>query len=123
MPEPTSTSSIGLLGLFVTLLGPLLGPYALILFGATLGAATALSVRDGGSTLGGLWFLLRVVLTALLFTSAVTAALERWMDWPADMVMGAVAYCIGWQWDQLSRRLWPYILRRLGLAPSEGGAQ
>lgn len=123
MPEPTSTTSIGLLGLFVTLLGPLLGPYALILFGAMLGAATALSARDGSSTLAGLGFLVREVLTAVLFTVAITAALERWMDWPADMVMGGVAYCIGWQWDQLSTRLWPYILRRLGLAPSEGGTQ
>lgn len=121
MPEPTSTTtSIGLLGLFVTLLGPLLGPWAFILFGATLGAATALSARDTSTAWQGAKFVMRVVCTSLFFTGAITAALMRTVDWPVELVVGAVAYVIGWKWDLLSTRLWPWLLERVGLAKGEG---
>ena len=48
MAEPTSSSTAGLLYLFVILLGPLFGPYVYVLFGATLGAATALGFEGIG---------------------------------------------------------------------------
>lgn len=117
MPEPTSTTtSIGLLGLLVMLLGPLLGPWAFILFGATLGAATALSNRVTPNVWQGFVFALRVVCTAVFFTGAFTAALMRVVDWPIELVMGAVAYVIGWKWDLLSTQLWPWVLQRFGVS-------
>ena len=38
MPEPTSTSGISLAAVSIALLGPMAGPYALIVFAALAGA-------------------------------------------------------------------------------------
>ena len=123
MAEPTSTTSIGLLGLFVTLVGPLLGPYAFILFGATLGAATAMTRNDNNTALHGALFFLRIWGTALLFTGLGTYLLADVLSAvPPEYVMGAVAYIIGWRWDWLADRMLPLLLRRFGASePVDGG--
>lgn len=122
MAEPASTSSIGLMGLFVILAGPLAGPYVYILFGATLGAATAMTTKEAASTMHGALFFLRIWGTALLFTGAGTFLLADMVPIPTEYVMGAVAYVIGWRWDWLADRLLPLLLRRFGASePTEGG--
>lgn len=126
MAEPTSTSSIGLMGLFVMLAGPLAGPYVYVLFGATLGAATALTRHEPASAVAGIWFLVRIASTALLFTGAGTYVLEGIAPAiPVEYLMGAVAYAIGWRWDWIADRAWPALAQRLGIwAPGdEGGAK
>jgi hypothetical protein len=45
MAEPTSTGSVGLAALAVALIGPMAGPYALIVFAGLAGAMLPLSAR------------------------------------------------------------------------------
>ena len=121
MAEPTSTTSIGLLGLFVSLAGPLAGPYAFILFGATLGAATALTRHEPANTLAGILYLVRIGGTALLFTATGTLLLESVLpSVPTEHVMGGVAYLIGWRWDWISDQVLPWLMARLGVKTQEG---
>lgn len=126
MAEPASTSSIGLMGLFVILAGPLAGPYVYILFGATLGAATAMTTKEAASTMHGALFFLRIWGTALLFTGTGTFLLADMAPAiPAEYVMGAVAYVIGWRWDWISDRVLPWLMSRVGVKEPEdkGGAK
>lgn len=99
MAEPTSSTGFGLLGLFIILFGPLAGPYAYILFGATLGAATALGKAEVMGVWIGLWYLVRIIFTALLFTLPLAMGLAELTRLPIEILMGCVAYLIGWQWD------------------------
>lgn len=121
MAEPTSSSTVGLLYLFTVLLGPLVGPYVYVLFGATLGAATALSKQGNGlNGWAGAWFVVRIVLTSLLFTSLITTLILQVAPLPVELVMGGVAYSIGWKWDVLAERAWPWVLERLGIKTKDG---
>jgi len=115
MTEPTAVApSVGLLGLIVMLAGPVAGPYVYVLFGAVLGAFTALSARKSGQTIvhDGL-FLLRVAFTALLFTAPATHIVVYYIQLPIEFVTGIAAYLIGWKWDTLSGLAWPAIRARL----------
>lgn len=126
MAEPASTSSIGLMGLFVILAGPLAGPYVYILFGATLGAATALTRLEPASAIAGVWFMVRVVGTSLFFTATGTYLLAGMVPAvPVEDVMGGVAYLIGWRWDWISDRVLPWLMSRVGVKEPEdkGGAK
>ena len=91
---------------------------------ATLGAATALGKQQ--ERLGGVQsavFLIRIVLTSMLFTGLITTLILKVFPLPIELVMGAVAYSIGWKWDVLAERAWPWLLERLGIkAKDEEGA-
>jgi hypothetical protein len=115
MAEPSSSSS-GLLYLFVVVLGPVFGPYAFVLFGATLGGATALSKATTTGRFGEALFLGRVIGIALLFTMPAAHFLSRtFAALPFDLAMPCVAYAIGWKWDVLIEKAWPWILERMGI--------
>lgn len=113
MAEPTTTSSAGLLALFVVLLGPLAGPYVYIVFGALIGAATALGSQPATTRMSGALFILRIMFISLLFTAPSTAWLAQVTSLPVEILMGAVAYLIGWKWDAFSERLWRAIQTRI----------
>lgn len=115
MAEPSSSSS-GLLYLFVVLLGPVFGPHAFVLFGATLGGATALARTTTTGRFGDILFLARVIGIALLFTMPLAHFLSGTViGLPLDFAMPCVAYAIGWKWDRLTDEAWPWILERLGI--------
>ena len=114
MAEPTSTTgSAGLLSLFVVLLGPMAGPYVFVLFGALIGAATALSEQPSSGHARGALFLIRVMFISLLFTAPLTAALADYTHLSVEVLMGVVAYAIGWKFDTVSLKVWPAIQSRL----------
>lgn len=107
MEPTTSSTGVGLLGLFIILAGPVFGPYVYVVFGSVLGAFTALSARKSGAT----WvidalFLLRVTFTALLFAAPLTLLIVKYLQLPLEFAMGGAAYLIGWKWDALSRMAW-----------------
>ena len=117
MADPINTTAgVGLLGLAVIVAGPTLGPLGYVLFGATLGAFTALSAsetersnwRDAG-------FVLRVGLIATLFTAPAASWLAAKTDAPVEIVMGGLAYLIGWRWDWLAPRLLTLFARKTGV--------
>jgi hypothetical protein len=120
MAEPTSSSS-GLLYLFIVLLGPLIGPQAFVLFAATLGAATALSK----ARIDGAWPSIRFLLLAIGLAMLFTVPLARYLvtvvpNLPLDFVMPGVAYLIGWKWDRITAEFWPWLLRRMGVRKDSG---
>lgn len=95
MAEPTTTGSISLTVLFVALLGPLAGPYALIVFASLAGALWPLSAQGTATNAEGAWLLLRCTLTAVVLTGAVAGILERAFGVPVNEGFGAVALLIG----------------------------
>lgn len=122
MAEPGSSSS-GLLYLFVILLGPVFGPHVFVVFGATLGAATALAEAQSRPGRGDVVFILLRIGAALLFTLPLSYLIANtvWLDLkalpmnPLEILIPAIAYGIGWKWNQLVNDLWPWLLRRFGI--------
>jgi hypothetical protein len=95
MPEPTSAGiTIVLSGVMITLLGPLLGPLALIVFAAIVGSALALSNAETMTKTEGCKFILVGVLLALAITSSAIWALERWLQIPSAVALMPVAVVI-----------------------------
>lgn len=95
MPEPTSTSGISLAAVSIALLGPMAGPYALIVFAALAGALWPLSAADTMTRAAGAWLLLRCTLTAVVLTSALSLVLQNQWQIPANEALAPVAFAIG----------------------------
>ncbi|WP_440105443.1 hypothetical protein [Acidovorax sp. BL-A-41-H1] len=95
MPEPTSTSGISLAAVSIALLGPMAGPYALIVFAALAGALWPLSAADTMTRSAGAWLLLRCTLTAVVLTSALSLWLQKQWQIPANEALAPVAFAIG----------------------------
>lgn len=96
MPEPTSTSAgISLAAISVALLGPMAGPYALIVFSALAGALWPLSAAETMKNSAGAWLLLRCTLTAVVLTSALSLLLQKQWQIPANEALAPVAFAIG----------------------------
>lgn len=93
--EPTSAGSASIAALLVALLGPLGGEYAAIVFAALGGALWPLQTMEGINKKSGAFFLLRVVITAVLITGAATYWLETTYGFPARHGMTVVAFGIG----------------------------
>jgi len=90
MAEP-STSTLSITALAIAVLGPMAGPYALIVFAALAGALWPLSTMPTVTRLQGAAFLVRVV------ALAVTAAywIESTYKVPAVESVALVAFAIG----------------------------
>ena len=95
MPEPTSTSGISLAAVSIALLGPMAGPYALIVFAALAGALWPLSAADTMTRSAGFWLMLRCTLTAGALTSALSLLLQSQWQIPANEALAPVAFAIG----------------------------
>lgn len=96
MLEPTSSSAgLSLAAVAIALLGPMAGPYLVIVFAAMGGALWPLSVADTASRAAGAWLLLRCTLTALALTSALAALAEQQWQIPAIESLAPVAFFIG----------------------------
>lgn len=95
MPEPTSTSGLSLAAVSIALLGPMAGPYVLIVFAAMAGALWPLSATDTISRSAGGWLLLRCTLTAVVLTSALSQVLQSRWQIPVNEAWAPVAFAIG----------------------------
>lgn len=107
-----------MVALLALLLGPavakIVGPYAIIIIGASTGAAWALSRRDPRSRLNAFWFFVRLNVTALLL-SVPLAMLARhwgapvdpqWLIVPIAILIGGV----GDDWPKVGR----FVVERMG---------
>ncbi len=92
--EPT-TSTFIVTGVVAALLGPVLGPYALIAFGAVVGSLLAMSRTPTATRWEGVKFILVGVLVALSITGPVIWAVERYTDVPGNVALVPVAFVIG----------------------------
>ena len=96
MPEPTSTSAgISLAALFVAILGPMAGPYALIVFAALAGALWPLSASETTTRMSGAWLVLRCTLTAVALTGVLSVLIQTHWSIPAVEALAPVAFLIG----------------------------
>lgn len=95
MAEPTTTSgAVSLTVLFIAVLGPMVGPYALIVAAAIAGATWPLSAaKTQGWT--GMWLLFRCAITAIVLTAFLASLLERMWSVPVSDSLAPVALVIG----------------------------
>ena len=94
MAEPSSSVGVTLTMAVVGMLGPLAGPYAVIVFAALAGAMWPLSaVRTDPCE--GAWLLLRCTLTAVVLTVFLAQILERHTGLPAHSALAPIALAIG----------------------------
>lgn len=103
MPEPMTTAGgTSLTVLFVAALGPMAGPYAVIVFAALAGSLWSLSAaRTSGGT-EGVWLLLRCTGTSVVLTSLGATLMERALGIPSIELLAPVALFIaamgdGWR--------------------------
>lgn len=94
MTEP-GPISFSLLAAAVALLGPILGPYALILFAACVGSALALSREPSGTRWAGVKFIAMGALVALLITGPLVLAAQTYLNVPANIALIPVAFALG----------------------------
>jgi hypothetical protein len=108
MAEPisTSTTSVGLLGVFVFLFGPLAGEWALIIFAALAGSMWSVGRVATQTKSESAWLLVKLVLAAVIFTGGAATLLEAKLGWPARQALAPAAYLIGFVGDR-----WASILR------------
>lgn len=96
MAEPTLTGGgISLTVISIALLGPLAGPYALIIFSALAGALWPLSAIPTPTRADGAWLLLRCTVTAVLLTVFIAQGLDKFWAIPASEALAPVALIIG----------------------------
>lgn len=95
MAEPTTTSGASLVAISVALLGPMAGPYALIVFAALAGALWPLSAATTMTRTAGAWLLLRCTLTAVVLTEVLSLAVQSQWSIPAKEALSPVAFFIG----------------------------
>lgn len=120
MAEPSTSAGVSLTVIGIALLGPMAGPYAVIVFAALAGAMWPLSSSTTESSIAGAWLLLRVTLTAVVLTLFIATIIERAWGVPPDESLGSVALAIGamgnsWKsvWDAVGNGLRSF-LNRLG---------
>jgi len=94
MAEP-STSSLSITALAIALLGPMAGPYALIVFAALAGALWPLSTMPTVTRMQGAAFLLRVVSGAVVLTGSAAYLIESIYKVPAIESFALVSFGIG----------------------------
>ena len=113
--------------IFGPALAAVIGPYAVIIVSATVGAAWALGRREPGARLGAAWYFLRLNATAVLVTAGMATLAGRWLgiaetNWmlaPIALLVGGV----GDDWPRLAR----WVFERAGRvlerkAGGDGGA-
>lgn len=101
MTDPTGPITFSLLGAFVALLGPILGPYALVVFAAAVGAVLAMSVRPMPSRWAGVRFVLLGAAIALLITGPLVWACQNYLAIPGNIALVPVAFILGLKRDGL----------------------
>jgi len=93
MTEP-STPAILIGGLVATALGPIVGPLALIAFGAFVGSLLAMAKAPTETKLQAVWFVIVGILIALVLTGAVAWALEYFFQIPSSVALMPIAAII-----------------------------
>lgn len=116
--QDTASHNVTLLNVFILWLGPILGPYLLIVFAAIAGAGLALQVEKPLNRWEGIKFLALSTLVALLLTGPLAWLVEKYTDVPANVALIPVAVVLG-----LARtRLAPLIHRLLDVLPAGASA-
>jgi hypothetical protein len=103
MQEP-SPLTFSLVAVFVTWLGPVLGPYALILFAAAAGSVLLYSNKPSNACAprwGGVKFVALGTVIAMLLTSPFVWLLHKYTSVPPEIALIPVAFVLGVGRDHL----------------------
>ncbi len=99
MPEsiitPATAGGASLLAVAVSIIGPIFGPYVVIVFSALAGALWPLSAAKTATRADGAWLLIRCSLTAVVLTSLIASIVSGMYETPVDDLVGPVALGIG----------------------------
>lgn len=94
MAEPTTTTFV-ITGVIAAALGPVLGPWCLIAFGATAGSLLAMGRTPVTGLLAGAWFVVSGIVIATAIAGAAAWALETYLGVPVNVALMPVAAMIG----------------------------
>lgn len=94
MAEPTTTTFV-ISGVAAAALGPVLGPWALICFGAFAGSLLAMGRTPTPSVGAGVWFVLTGIAVATAFTGLLAWLLEKYLGVPTSLALMPVSGLIG----------------------------
>ena len=84
-----------MVGAVATFLGPILGPFALIVFGALAGSLLAMSKADIGGKWAGARYLMVGVLLALALAGSAAWAIEHFFKIPGYVMLMPLSAAIG----------------------------
>ena len=101
MSEP-STTTFAVTGMVATALGPVLGPWALIVFGAVAGSLLSMSRTPTAGVLDAVKFIVVGVVLACAITGSVAWAAEKYLEIPGYITLVPVAFLIGAARDALA---------------------
>ncbi len=101
MSEPASTSAFVVTGAIAYILGPVLGPFALLLFGAVAGSLLALSKVPTMTRMQGLQFVIVGVVIALALTGFAVWLVEKYTPIPGNLALMPLAFAISLGRDYL----------------------
>lgn len=109
---PPQTVEVGFIAALTILVGPQLGEYALILFGALIGTMHSVSKMDfNGDKLKATMYMLRWIGAAVVLTSFVASLIKTYAGFPADRWPGVVAFGLTFLADK-----WPTWVSEAGAA-------
>lgn len=118
MTQPAGPLDFSLLALAIAALGPVLGPFSLIVFAAGAGAGLALSAQGVSSRWEGFRFWIFTTFIALLLTSPCVWIVAKLTDMPANIALIPVAFVLGAGRSQLL----PFITKAFESIPAVLGA-
>lgn len=123
MPDPVSQSSAAAATAVGVLLAasPGASDYALLVFGALVGAMHSVAKVDTPTRTSAALYILKWVATAGVLTFFVAALLEAYLGIPAQRWPGVVAFGITFLADRWPQWLAWVVERRIGVRRDDGG--
>jgi hypothetical protein len=102
MAEPqTSVASAFGLGLVSAMLGPVLGPWALLFVGAGIGACMAVSAANTPTMRAALRVFVSALFVAVLFTGLAATIVAPYVGTTVDVLIMPMAGLLAWRYDKL----------------------
>lgn len=117
MTEPIAPAAVGIVALAVAVLGPLAGPYVVIMLAALAGALWALASEPTASRADAGLLVFRLMLTATVLAGGLAWWLEDVYKWPAHQVLAPTAFVVGMggnRWRALIDAVIKMVAGRIG---------
>jgi hypothetical protein len=114
--------NVGIVGFFIVLMGPVFGPFVVIVWAALAGAAWPLSKRKTDTKIEGALFLARTVGTATVITMPVAFLVEAHLGVPSVHAMSLAAFgvgLIGDNWSTVRQKIFERIFGPSKQEPNE----
>lgn len=131
MSSQTTTDIVGLFVLIAAFVfnaevASVVGPYMVIAVAATVGASFSVARRDKSTRLSAVWFFVKVVSLAILFTGGLAALAINYYPTLSDRVLLApIALLVGFigdGWPALLTKIVRFFIGMLDLARGKGGS-